>query len=988
MSEKPTEDTYVAEFISVIKEVGRALDFDAEANWRSPSGKPDIKLYYRSNPVAIIEVKRPEILLSDPGLNVQALKYAEWYRNNQRIHFYGIHNMRYLKIFRYVPRGPSETPLDYISERRMGVWVPVSDFPFQIMPWVKSINEYKQISVNRSARENVETFLLKFKEILEGRALDLSRDTIHTIRSYIEEGASKGLTKFEDLYRNNVEVRKCFEDWLKERGLEKPRNDSELRDRLMLMLKEQLYTFSLKVLFYMVLQSIDADMATKLRENLSSIDVYEAQLFKSVFDMLFNYAIEKTGDFNEIFGTNVVERLPIPEPSLPSLKQLLSYLNQIRWSEVNVDVIGRIFEGLIHEERRHLLGQHYTDTKIVDLILTATLNQPGRLLDPACGSGTFLVRALNLWRIRFGLNREVYELVEGVDIDKLASMLSKINLYIQALEEIKKGYGYNPKIHHGDFFKVTLSPGYSYVVTNPPYTRQEEMAMAFYDGMYKENLMRAVSDIPNWDKRASIYAYFLIRGGKMLKEGGRLGFVIENSWMNAEYGIPIKKWFMENFAIRYVVESLVEKWFEDAEVITNIIVAEKERADHITRFLFLKKPLQKLIGDPPPSIDYTANQKYYENIERIYSYADSCNPEAGGYSVLEDEDIRVVAVRKDALQKLEERLGKWGIFRGPKTYFKLVFEFIEGNLPLVLLKDIVGLYRGLTTNANELFYLPSEYWRYRAEDENYLELQSTLDGAPLKLEKSYLKPLIRPAHIRDLNYRVDRLPKKRKEDYVIWLQNVEEADKPGIRRYIEWCVGFVQTRNKTNGSFSTLIQSLNKTSWTQLSDTSGAVFMFKNAVYKNFAVHFNTILDAQIDLRLYGGRPRGEYKEIDSRIMTAILNSVLTYIGMEVIGRTNLGQGALDIKVTDYNYIPVVDPVWLKNELDRRGETEAFLKIVEGLLSARPANIEEEAQRLIRLQMEKYMLQPLGLNITDIKDLYQGLIQLVKFRTERARKTQ
>jgi Type I restriction-modification system methyltransferase subunit len=75
------------------------------------------------------------------------------------------------------------------------------------------------------------------------------------------------------------------------------------------------------------------------------------------------------------------------------------YLNQIRWSEINVDVMGRVFEGLIYEERRHLLGQHYTDTKIVDLILTGVFKRdgkPGKLLDPACGSGTFLVKGIKL----------------------------------------------------------------------------------------------------------------------------------------------------------------------------------------------------------------------------------------------------------------------------------------------------------------------------------------------------------------------------------------------------------------------------------------------------------------------------------------------------------------------------------------------------------------------------------------------------------------
>ena len=988
MSERPTEETYVTELISVIKEIGKGLGFDAEANWRTPSGKPDVKLYYKGEPIAIIEVKRPEILLSDPKLNSQALRYAEWYRRNQGLRFYGIHNMRYLKMFKYAPRMRRPTLLEYARVRRVDTWIPVSDFPFQIMPWIGSIDDYKQISVNNNARRNLEQFLLRFREILEGKTFDLSREVIQTIRRYIEKGASSGLTKLEDLYRSDIEVKECFKNWLEERGLRKPRNDYKLRNYLVLMLKEQLYTFSLKVLFYMVLQSIDVEMATRLRENLSSIPISDAQLFKRIFDMLFDYAIKRTGDFEEIFGSNTVDRLPFLEPSLPSIKQLLSYLNQIRWGEINVDVIGRIFEGLIHDERRHLLGQHYTDTKIVDLILTATLDKPERILDPACGSGTFLVRALNYWRVKNGLKRSVYELVEGVDIDKLASMLSKINLYIQALEEIKKEYRYIPKIHHDDFFKIELPPGYGYVVTNPPYTRQEEMAMAFYDRDYKENLMEAVSDIPDWNKRSSIYSYFLVKGGKLLRRGGRLGFIVENSWMNAEYGAPLKKWLMENFTIHYIVESLVEKWFEDAEIITNIIVAEKrENPDHVVRFLFLKKPLQSLIGDPPPSVDYTANQRYYERIKELYSYADSCHPRVEDYSILENEDVRVVAVRKNVLQELEERLGKWGVFRGPKTYLELVFGFIRNEVPMVLIGDMLELYRGLTTNANELFYLPSRYWKYSREDESYLELQSTLDRTPLRLEKRCLRPLIRPAHIRDLSYRIDRLPRQGREDYVIWVENVDEVDAAGVRRYLEWCHRFVLEEHRTNRRFSTLIDHINKPTWARLPDTSGAMFLFRSAVHKNFAIFMNNIPDAQIDKRFYYAKIKETYADLDQRIIFAILNSVICYTGMELIGRTNLGQGALDIAVIDYEHIPVVDPLWLSDELNRRGEMRDFIKTVEKLLSMRPLDIEMEAQRSIRYEMEKYMLQPLGLSPSDIKELYQSLIQLVRFRTERARST-
>lgn len=119
--------------------------------------------------------------------------------------------------------------------------------------------------------------------------------------------------------------------------------------------------------------------------------------------------------------------------------------------------------------------------------------------------------------------------------------------------------------------------------------------------------------------------------------------------------------------------------------------------------------------------------------------------------------------------------------------------------------------------------------------------------------------------------------------------------------------------------------------------------------------------------------------------MFAILNSIFTYIGMELIGRTNLGEGALDIKVIDYKKIPVIDPIWLKNNLEKNGKLKEFLEIVDQLLNTLPRNIEAEVINENRLKMDELMLKPLGLNRNDVKNLYSDLIKLVKLREERAK---
>ena len=1026
--ETPTEDTYTAELVSQIKTIGGKLGFDAEVQWKTPSGKPDIKLYYKNTPVAIIEVKRPDIPLSDPGLHKQALRYAEWYRQKRGIKYYAIHNMKYLLLYKYAGKQEKEKTkqlvLDMFYQKKKGMklrtenWTPVSELPFEIIPEARSIYDYKKISTDKEAKENLKKFLMAFKELLDGKTIDLSTEVIHNIRTYIEKAAKDGVPQLYQKYKESKEIQDVFEEWLKERGIKKPKNDVELKQLLELLLREQLYTFSMRVLFYFVLQSLDPEMAVRLTEDLTKIKPEDPELFSTIFDSLFEYAVKKSGDFEEVFRKEIngridpVDRLPFMSKSLFKIEELIDYLAQIRWSELNVDLIGRIFEGLIHEERRHLLGQHFTDAQIVDLIVANTVKEPKKLIDPACGSGTFLVRTLNYWKIQYpkkAKSTNIYDLVEGVDIDRLATMLSKINLYIQALERIKKGETYLPKVHNEDFFKLVqegkIRQNYGYVVANPPYTRQEEMALAYYNPKYKQFLNKSIEDIPDWSEKASIYAYFMVGGAKILSPGGRFGFIVENSWTNADYGVPLQRWMLDNLNIELIMESLTEKWFEDAEVITNIIIAEKkskpeQNPDNLIRFVYFKKKLNELFGYPPVSSDYVANQRYYERISEFTDNLMKKGIKKGSeYMVYENDSYKLVVVRESLLRTMT----KWNVFKAPKKYLELYIDFLSGNSTfLTYISNVLELGYGLKTNGNELFYLPSKHWTFKNETNEYLELKH--NNRIIRISKKYLRPVIRTRHLSNSPYLLSAFSKRKKEDYVLWIPDTTKVNDPGAKEYLEWCKVFVIESYKTEKRFPTLFQKMGidenelekpgfkpsevspDPKWLKLSDTAGGRFLFRNAVNKNYAIVMNGLPEAQVDLRLYYGKIKPEYSKVDDRVIFASLNSVITYLGMELLGRTNLGQGALDIKVVDYKQIPILDPMYVQEKLQEQRKLDRFLTLVDRLLKRKPKNIEEEAKDRTRMEMEELLLGTIGLTKKEIKELYNGLVQLAKFRTEKTRK--
>jgi hypothetical protein len=84
-------------------------------------------------------------------------------------------------------------------------------------------------------------------------------------------------------------------------------------------------------------------------------------------------------------------------PGGPDLvRRLARHVGRFRLREVTIDLLKILYESLIDRDQRHGLGEYYTPdwlaAKIVGKVVTAPLVQT--VLDPACGSGTFLFHAV------------------------------------------------------------------------------------------------------------------------------------------------------------------------------------------------------------------------------------------------------------------------------------------------------------------------------------------------------------------------------------------------------------------------------------------------------------------------------------------------------------------------------------------------------------------------------------------------------------------
>jgi len=124
-------------------------------------------------------------------------------------------------------------------------------------------------------------------------------------------------------------------------------------------------------------------------------------------------------------------------------RQLLSLLRNYNLSELSEDVLKSLYQELVDPKTRHDLGEYYTPDWLAHRIIQHLLEDKpdGSILDPSCGSGTFLYLAVREKKERLEDStdtlRHILSSIVGVDIHPLAVIVAKTN-YILALGDLIK----------------------------------------------------------------------------------------------------------------------------------------------------------------------------------------------------------------------------------------------------------------------------------------------------------------------------------------------------------------------------------------------------------------------------------------------------------------------------------------------------------------------------------------------------------------------
>jgi len=176
-----------------------------------------------------------------------------------------------------------------------------------------------------------------------------------------------------------------------------------------------------------------------------------------------------------------------------------------------------------------------------------------KLLEPSCGSGAFLGPAVErLVASALGHRRDLTSLGDAIRAYDLQVEHVKVcralcyDLLVAAGESAAAAAALAERwVQHADFLLSGIEEHpVDVVVGNPPYIR--------YDDLADELAALYRSRWPAMRGRGDIYIGFIERSLRMLKPGGKVGFICADRWMRNQYGASLRELVASRYAVEHV----------------------------------------------------------------------------------------------------------------------------------------------------------------------------------------------------------------------------------------------------------------------------------------------------------------------------------------------------------------------------------------------------------------------------------------------------
>lgn len=356
-------------------------------------------------------------------------------------------------------------------------------------------------------------------------------------------------------------------------------------------------------------------------------------------------------DYTPVFSFRISDELP--QEALPILQDSIKTIYAVGPENINHDVLGKVFHELIPVEVRKKIAAYYTMNRSADLLAALSItSENGKVLDPACGSGSILSSAyLRKKKLApsFG-EKEHRKYIEkeltGIDAMPFAAHMSVIHLALQApifdTDEVNVGIADSTKLRPGskinplsfvlpesdsqrglseyaegerpDTSEEEIEAGsvamdasigremeldtVDVVFMNPPFSRQESVA-GFAEN-YKDRLRDRFARRDNAGQlhgKMNFSSYFLFLADEFLEVGGRIASVLPASVLTNSSDAGVREMLLNEYSIEYIITREDEPNFsEDTDRREILLVARKGTGKEVKGASFVT--LETLNADP------------------------------------------------------------------------------------------------------------------------------------------------------------------------------------------------------------------------------------------------------------------------------------------------------------------------------------------------------------------------------------------------------
>lgn len=202
---------------------------------------------------------------------------------------------------------------------------------------------------------------------------------------------------------------------------------------------------------------------------------------------------------------------------------LMEMLAGFDWG-VDADVLGPVYAALISAEERKGAGEHYTPDWLASRVLAEVMRGDERVMDPSCGSGTFVFHAVRRALATGASAEEVVSRVRGMDVHPVAVVLARVN-YLLALGS-RRGMGVRVPIRQGDAMCAAWLP-VDVLVGNPPWLASRFMATEPQARFRAESFVYGLWSGGSVSTHQDLCGLFAVRTiERLLAVGGRFAFVM------------------------------------------------------------------------------------------------------------------------------------------------------------------------------------------------------------------------------------------------------------------------------------------------------------------------------------------------------------------------------------------------------------------------------------------------------------------------------